>query len=559
MRIKRFFAGLAIALVVLIVLPIALLFIFFFDTGKMKVDYNENFTAEKWSNALVVDSLDTAKDEQYISFVATENDINNFIHSAIKDNTELTKYLTQLAIDIQEDSYVLNVSGKAFFFETRAKLTTKLSKEVVISAEGEKEAFVLTVDKMALGRLSHLKEVIMFFVNKFVKSETLDSITSAIKLHTDLANSRLFIYTSDLRDMINQATGGSGTSSFFFSFVNDFLDQNLVEIDFYGNEALNVRVNLKRLTGNDYDASAGANVYYPMPYENTTTFLTINEEPKQLSLDTIREALVSLLDQKVIEEKDLMKVSDFLFQGNKGTNIPDADLSYVGVPDKASYQGFNLVPASSIDTILTNAVSSFEGYNILDSDFNVASISESDINLFLKSQSVFGNKYLLSREMDNNKNKVNYIALDNAYLNIYGNTSIITVGLNINGLETIVTLKMELDTANTDSQKLVYLPAKIYFGKESENIQLSEDSEKVVFSTLADAVNQSSFRFDANGKLIISFSSLVDQAIDSINTGNLVYDTQYKNFLRNQADISISVDGNALTDNSLVKIKAVRR
>ena len=556
MRIKKFFTGLIIALVVLIVLPIALLFIFFFDTGKMKVNYDENFTKDKWSTALVVDSLDDTETEKALSFSVSENDINNFIYSAIKDNEELNKYLTQLAIDIKEDSYVLNVSGKAFFFETRAKLTTTLSKGKI----NNQDAFVLTVDKMSLGRLTKLKEVIMFFVKKFVNDQTIDALASQINLHADLENTRLYIYTSDLREMINKGiNGGSGTSEFYFAFINDFLDKNLINIDFYGDESLTVNVNLEPLTGNDYDASAGENVYYPMVYENTTTYLTIDEQPRKLSLDTIRDALVSLLDQKVITTQELTSVSNFLFQGNKGTNVPEADLSYVGIMDKNTYPGFGLVASSSIDSILTNAVSKFEGYSISQNSFDIANISEADINLFLKSQGVFGNKYFLTREIEDDKNKINYIALDNAYMNLYGNTSVISVGLNINGLETMVTLKMELDPSNTDAQKLVYLPVKVYFGKEVEGLMLSEDTEKLVFDTLANTVNQSSFRFDSNGKMTISFDALVDQAIDSINTGNALYDGQYKNFLRNDADISISVEGNAVTDNSLVKIQAVRR
>ena len=556
MRIKKFFTGLIIALVVLIVLPIALLFIFFFDTGKMKVNYDENFTKDKWSTALVVDSLDDTETEKALSFSVSENDINNFIYSAIKDNEELNKYLTQLAIDIKEDSYVLNVSGKAFFFETRAKLTTTLSKGKI----NNQDAFVLTVDKMSLGRLTKLKEVIMFFVKKFVNDQTIDALASQINLHADLENTRLYIYTSDLREMINKGiNGGSGTSEFYFAFINDFLDKNLINIDFYGDESLTVNVNLEPLTGNDYDASAGENVYYPMLYENTTTYLTINEQPRKLSLDTIRDALVSLLDQKVITTQELTSVSNFLFQGNKGTNVPEADLSYVGIMDKSTYPGFGLVASSSIDSILTNAVSKFEGYSISQNSLDIANISEADINLFLKSQGVFGNKYFLTREIEDDKNKINYIALDNAYMNLYGNTSVISVGLNINGLETMVTLKMELDPSNTDAQKLVYLPVKVYFGKEVEGLMLSEDTEKLVFDTLANTVNQSSFRFDSNGKMTISFDALVDQAIDSINTGNALYDGQYKNFLRNDADISISVEGNAVTDNSLVKIQAVRR
>ena len=214
---KKFFRGLIITLVVLVVLPIALVFIFLFDTGKMKVTYDDNFQMEKWSQALVVDSLDHTVDQKKASFKVSEADINNILYSGIKNNTQIQKYLTQFAIDIQEDAYTLNVSGKFFFFETRAKLATKLSKGKV----NDKDAFILSVDKMSVGRLTQLKPVVMFFLNQFLTNETLDALTANIKLHTDLQNSRLYTYTEDLRELINKGiSGGSGTSDYYFSFIN---------------------------------------------------------------------------------------------------------------------------------------------------------------------------------------------------------------------------------------------------------------------------------------------------------------------------------------------------
>ena len=130
---KKFFTGLAIFLVVFIVLPVAFVFIFLFDTGKMPVDYDESFNKEEWSKALVVDSLDYAPTERVVKFEVSEKDINNFIHSALKDNAQFNEYVTQLAVDITDDSYVINLSGKLSFFETRGKLTATLDKEIVVS------------------------------------------------------------------------------------------------------------------------------------------------------------------------------------------------------------------------------------------------------------------------------------------------------------------------------------------------------------------------------------------------------------------------------------------
>ncbi len=556
---KKFFKGLLITLVVLIILPIALLFIFVFDTGRMAVTYDDNFTQEAMTKKLAVDSLDHTVDEKLVKFSLTEQDINNYIYAAIKDNDKLNKYLTQLAIDIKDDSYVLNVSGKAWFFETRAKLTTTLSKETVVSADGEKEAFVLTVKKMTLGRLTKLKEVISFFLSRYINNETIDALTAAIHLHSDLKNSKLFIYTEDLREMINKGiSGGSGSSDFYFSFINDFLDLNLIKIDFYGGESINIDVNLERLTGNDYDASLGENVYYPMNYDATTTKLTINGEEKKLSLDVIREALVSLMNQQLINTSNLNAVSDYLFHGYNGTNAPEANLTSIGIPVKETYKGFNLVTSEDIDVILANAISTFDGYSLSLNSFDIAKLKESEINLFMKTQSALGHKFFLQREVADGQNKINYIALDNAYMNLYGDAAIISVGLNINGLETWTTLKMDADKSNTDTHKLVYKPADLYFGKASEKLTVSDESKKVIYETLAEAVNQSSFKFERDGTMTISFDSLFTNAVNSIDTSNPIM-AQYKTFLQNNADISVMIEGDAVTDNSTVKIQAVRK
>ena len=555
---KKFFKGLIITLVVLIILPIALAFIFLFDTSRMKVEYDDNFTVEKWSKSLVVDSLDSAPSLAKAKFVISENDINNYIHAQIKDNAELQKYLTQLAIDIKEDSYVLNVSGKVYFFESRAKLTAKLTKEPV----NDKEAIVLSVDKMALGRLSHIKGLVMFFLKTFVNDSTIDALTSSIKLHSDLDNSRLYIYMDDFRDMINKSVnGGSGSSEFYFSFINDFFDMNLITIDFYGDDALNINVNLEPLTGNDYDATVGDNVYYPMNYDATTTKLKIGEEEKKLSLNVIREALVSLLDKHIIQVADMPAVSDYLFQGYKLNNAPTFDLSSIGISDaeKETYKGFNVVSDSSVDDIIRNAAATYTGYTPSLDEFNIASISEADLNTFIKAQDVLGHKYFLQKEVADSKNKVNYIAIDNAYMNFYGNNSVISVGLNINGLETMLTLKLELD-ATASNKDLVYNVNKVYFGKEEKNLAISEDTKKTIFKTLADSMKESTFKFTEEGQLVISFEGIIQGVIDSIDTSaSNPIGAAYKAFLENNADFKVSVQGDNVTDNALIKIMATRR
>ena len=561
---KKFLRALLIILIVFIVLPVAFVFIFLFDTGKMAVDYDDNFNKEEWSKALVVDSLDYTKSEQVARFKVTENEINNFIHAALKDKDQFNQYVTQLALDITDDSYVVNLSGKLSFFETRAKLTATLEKMMVASNGFEEPAYVLTVKGLSLGRLTKLKEVIMFFLKQFLNNSTLDTLTTDLKIHFDLQNSCIFIYASDLRELINNVAmgDGSGQTAFFFTFINDFLNQGLLEFNFYGNDEFSVDVKLDRLTGNDY--GEGQYVYYNMPYENTTTKLTINGEQKKLSLDVIRDAIVQLLNNNIIQTSEMSKVSEYLFNGYDpadGGNAPSGDLSSIGITNKTAYVGFkDIIVETSMDDLFINSVTSYLDFHEGDHEVQFAELKESDVNNYLKSQKMLGMKFFLERTVDGDKHKVNYVALDNAYINLTSNRAIISAGLNINGLETFVTLPMLLNEEESAGATLVYNAEPLYFGatpESGESLVLQQETEELIFSTLGESMDDGSFVFMNDGKLKIDFSAIKTQSINSVNTGNIIYDEMYRAFL-STAVYEVNVVGDDVTANSSIKLVATR-
>lgn len=560
---KKFLRGLLIFLVVFIVLPVAFVFIFLFDTGKMDVTYNDSFNKEDWSKALVVDSLDTAPTEKVARFSVSEGEINNFIHSALAGNTQFNKYVTQLAVDITDDSYILSISGKLSFFETRARLTATLEKMYVSSNGFEEEAYVLKVKNITLGRLSHVKEVALFFMKQFLNNDSLDALATNLKVHTDLQNSCVFIYASDLRELINSAVAGEGAgeNAFYFTFINDFLNQGLIEFNFYGNDQFTIDLKLEKLTGNDYDE--GQYVYYNMPYENTTTKLTIGGEQKKLSLSVIRDAIVQLLNNNIIQTTEMSAVSDYLFNGYDADdpNAPSCDLSSIGITNKTAYVGFkDIITEASMDNILISHVATFPSYSPSIDSFELVEIKESDVNDYLKSQHMLGIKYFLERTLEDGKHKANYIALDNAYINLFGDKAIISAGLNVNGLETTVTLPMILNDTESDGSCLVFDAEPLYYGETPEGgepLTLEPETETLIFNTLKDAIKDDSFFFVGEGKLKIDFAAILGEAISSINTGDPVYDVAYKAFL-NHADFDIQIIGDTVETNSTLKFIANR-
>ena len=547
---------LLVVFLVLFVFPPAFVFIFIYDTSKMKVTYDEAFDSDKWAESLVMDSLDNTVSEGAAKFSISESDVNNMLYQSYKDNEEMQQFVKQIAIDVKKNSYVFSISASLGFFNTRIQIVTNLSKGQVENRNGYLEdAYIFTIKDVVLGKVPGLKPLVMSILKQSI-GDSFSSGDSQFEIHADLDHSRFYVFASDFRNMIGNALGGgSGSSNFYTSFIYDFLDNGLVDVDFYSNEALTIKVQLDKLTGNDYDE--GQYVYYNMPYENTTTKLTINNQQKKLSLDTIREALVSLMDQGLIEESNLNLVSEYLFNGYHDDNAPDCDLNSIGITDKNTYQGFNVVTPLSVDDLIRNSVSSFDGYSPILTSFDIANLKEDDVNTFLHTQNIFGNKFFLTREISDGKYKTSYIALDNAYINLTSNGAIISAGLNINGLETNVTMLMDIDEENSNNAKLAYTVNEIYYGStdgEGNRITANDGTKGLLFQTLKNSVNSEAFTFTEDGLFIMDFSDLITQGINLIGAGQ----EEYRDFLLSGAKYSVKVVGDNVTDNSVIRVTASR-
>ena len=279
--------------------------------------------------------------------------------------------------------------------------------------------------------------------------------------------------------------------------------------------------------------------------------------------DVIREAVVHLLNHGLIQTTEMSAVSDYLFNGydSANPNAPACDLSTIGITEKTLYTGFkDIMVETSMDNILISRVATFPDYSDGINSFNLVDIKESDVNEYMKSQHMLGIKYFLERTMEDGKHKVNYIALDNAYINLFDDKAVLSAGLNVNGLETTVTLPMVKNEADSSGSCLVYDAEPLYYGATPEGgepLTLEPETEALIFNTLKDAIKDESFFFLADGKLKIDFAAIINDAISSINTGNAVYDAAYKAFLNN-ANYEISVVGDTVDLNSSIKVVANR-
>lgn len=556
---KKSRAGLVfllIFLIVFIILPGTLLLLAY-DTSMLDITYDETFNQEKFSKSLIYNSLDNVAETGYAEFSASESDVNNLIYSGYKNNSQVTKYVKQFAVDIKDDEYVFTVSAKYAFYQTRVKLTTKFEKTMVEDHGESKEAYTFQIKGASIGKLP-VKDLVTFIAKKAVNDSIKQSLyNTPLKLNLDLDNSRLYILTSDFASIVDQALshGSSEYSDFLAAIVNDFLNSKLLEFGTFGNEALAARIMLSEITGNDY--GEGQYVYYKMPYETTTTKLTIGGEQKQLSLDTIKEALIVLLNNGLIEESQMSNVSEYLFNGYHDSNAPTCSLTSIGINNKESYRGFDLPLGYSVSDIISNGITSFAGFDTSLNSFNIANITEKNINDYLHSQYIFGNKFFLTNEVEAGQYKTSYVALDNTYINFTEDGAVLSVGLNINGLETILTLLMNYDAASSSGTKLVYDTNELYFGETKEDnsrVAASNPTKALIFKTLKNAISDNAFVFSEDGKLTIDFTNVINQAINNIGAGNAAY----KDFLQHHSTCSVAVDGENIADNTVIRINANR-
>ena len=83
-------------------------------------------------------------------------------------------------------------------------------------------------------------------------------------------------------------------------------------------------------------------------------------------------------------------------------------------------------------------------------------------------------------------------------------------------------------------------------------------TNRVITSPMSGTTRDSvDIQFEREGKMTISFDALLTTAINAIDTSSAI-GLAYKEFLQNNATFSVAVDGNAVTDNSSVKIVASR-
>jgi hypothetical protein len=494
-------------------IPIAVLYGCFYDntTASFQGD-DQADNAQLFANE-AVDAFDPCLAESKISYNLSEDTLNQLLYTASKSlGSEAQKYLKKFTLSIQADSYHFYLDLKVPLFESRLDLTCKL-KEIGDPATPEEGAFQFQITNVRLGRIDGMDSIALGIAGNFINDATLTDAFSSAGLHMSvaLAEKTITYKKSDMiADLKAKMANGGSDQNIYFTVLDDFLKDGLLDFNFYQDKQVAVGVDLTKVHRNE--------TYCP------------SDRKVPFDLGVYRDQLKILMDgQKIPLSEDAEEFTfDYLVRGYQHCgsdaqsflNQSSFDFSSIGITDIKTYAG---APNYNVPTIpsLVEADVKAAGSSGFSSP-TISSLSEEEITAYLITTKIYGYSYILSRENDaKNGYKVNYIAVDDFYSEIVDDHLYLIVGVNMNGYETSIIF----DTAqvkNSEEYKITLATSKVYYGgfEASGNLK----------SLFYDLINQS---FD--GSNWVSFNNnktSAEYGQIAIDFEQAITDSGYKNALK---------------------------
>jgi hypothetical protein len=489
----------------LVIAPVGLAYALFFDSYTKELNINENMDIKDLTNNLLVDSLDETKTQHKIDFKIAENDLNQLLYAASKSFVETSGgMLEQFYVTINEDNYTFSLKAKVPMFQTKVDIVTIL-EDVEDSTNHANDYFSFSIKDLRVGRVGGMGGIMTSILSKYINDDSIESMLSGAGLHidADLEHGKLTYKHIQLLDDLQAIIGDSESMGIYYDVMADFMKSGLVDFSFYNNKTFAGAVDLT-------------------PTNTNATYCT-SEKMLDIPLDDYRNKTATLVNSNIIDAEHTADVYSYLLRGylESDTTIQQyvngKDFSSVGISDVTTYTGYPLSHVDDIDAKLKNQMTP-AGI----ASGKIGKIYEDDINDVIKSTHVIGYTYLLQRLVDN-AYKINYLSVDNFYINIVDDHMYLVIGLNANGYETSVILVA--DEQQTSNYALNFKVDNSFYGTltcgdELENlffdlIATATDNEdwivvnptaKTMQISFASAINSSSYKtaIDTYGDVVIN-------------------------------------------------------
>ncbi|MBO4286026.1 MAG: hypothetical protein J5880_01680 [Bacilli bacterium] len=559
---KKRHIGLWVTLIVIfvvVILPIGLIFAFFFDpthTTSEELGVKTTGAAqENIAQELLVDLFDYTDDatmNNSLSISIKEQEVNQLLYdnllSTLDENTR--SVVPQAYLDVGQDNYTFLVELNAFgFFKTRVKLVTSL--EMSDNPKGLR----FNVDDLKIGRLGRFDDIAFNILksNNVTDSQIAKTINDSLPLtleshlFEDTKTHYLFYphdnFVSDLNNMIT-----IDSISFFKDFLIDMVSQRKFTFDFYKDKGVHGLMSLQDFHDNatygsyddyviDFGAKQAINQYLPT--------LLKNGNVNKATVDTVSRFISYGYNQLSDSEKATIDSASYL-PAVLGKSISE----YTAEREtKFATKGAALADVKPIENVVSEQVSDAltvarcaeilanNGGNVVD-----ASVNEIQLHDVLKSNDLVGYGKVFYRQKDDGSYKLSYVAVDNLYVNIVNNNIYFVVGVNINGYEVSMILTSIIQSGGEGKMYFKLDGNNTYFG----NYRIPLGLFNSFTSLLGDAISSSSwFSFDkTNNRFVVDFSKAIN-------------DNEQIKFLKANGlniDIGISAVGASIADNGYLSI-----
>ena len=458
---------LLILFLIFIVGPIVAVYALFYDASSKRVVLYDNLSLTEVGNRIIVDSLDPAPTEEIIDVKITEQDIDNMLYLAMSKIQEKVKFVKKAYMNAKGSSYNFFLDVDGVIIKSRVKVSTNME----ISADGKD--FIFKVKDVALGRVGGILTPAKWAFNRFITPEKVAEVLSAsgLSLEFDAEQFAIIYPKASLIADLDKLTG-SQSIGLYFDVMETIIREDLMDFRVNTNNFLDGVVDLKQLQTNELVTDDDQHIH-------------VTSEQIQAK----RDDLISLITAGYIDPTNKLETTyafDFLVGGwqylsNEGKEtLQSTDFSYVDILDKENYAGLGQYKPE--ETLVEKMKESLDINRLLDKTLDprytdLCVLSEKDINDYIAGRSIVGYSSLLYRETPEGW-KVNYITIENFYMNIYKNSDNKDIAemvckIDVNGYTTSLTLETEMigDGSFTDN-KLTFQVQTTQFGSyNAENIK----------------------------------------------------------------------------------------
>ena len=412
-------------LVVLVVVPVVFLYAFIYDTSGEAVEVDENYSIKDTITRLLNKSLDETKETGTLVASVEEADLNQVIMGPLnKANKNMNGYYGGY-VEITDENYVFHLKIKPSpIFETHIALYT------TIGETEDATAYRFAISGAKIGRLSVSANYAVNYLKGRIPEDKVNEVFASAGTHVtvDYDNKQFIYKKSDIRDDL-LAYLGPGEEDFFYAALSALFDMDVVDIDFNDDKKCTVSVDLSSLSTNGASYVPDSTRVSPTDFSK---YITKTE---------------SLLDEGTISEDDAQYVYDYFMFGYDGINsdkkavvdasLASVDLSDIGISSYKDYTGLGLGEDLDTDAMVADLETNLAALIVAGATSGSAgSISEGELTDYMKTSDLIGNSYLFISEDDDGAHNVNYIGIDDVYIDLANDKMTLNIGFSFNGYET---------------------------------------------------------------------------------------------------------------------------